>query len=509
MTTESLAVAFQPLLLRLFDFLADHPEIRTEVGRAAKALATWSEADASPERPTLPIVVSKSSEPSVVVEPIPARPEPVVVKAVPIPADFRIPIRSTLDDEPQIAAVRPLSEYEPAQGSPAEIAARCRLKAETTRLLTDGQANLSYESRGELMRQANELRQCRLWMLELGAKPPTAWRNLAAAYEAAAAAAEMIAGWNNQAEAEHERKASDVLHLAAEAQAVLYAAVESIGADRPDYDQIAVFKIIRDEGDRARVFIKRYLTRSDKADPANGPDVKRRIAELTGVLKKPVADPEKEVTKLLKNLRFKLKPLDADPSGATVEWPRVYAVIGDLMEQHRVPPSHIELREILMPVLSVAPTDDVPNAADRALREARRHLEELNEPIDEPIERASYSAEVSEVRSMLSGKIVVFIGGQARRYAKSALEDAFDLEECNWICTPDHTSTSVFEAPIARANVAVVLLATRWSNHDYQNVKAFCINYGKLFVKLPTGYHPNQVASEILDQIGDKLRAGR
>ncbi len=51
-----------------------------------------------------------------------------------------------------------------------------------------------------------------------------------------------------------------------------------------------------------------------------------------------------------------------------------------------------------------------------------------------------------------------------------------------------------------------MLLATRWSSHDYQNVRQFCVKHGKLFVKLPAGYHPNRVAHEILGQVGHKLR---
>ena len=41
----------------------------------------------------------------------------------------------------------------------------------------------------------------------------------------------------------------------------------------------------------------------------------------------------------------------------------------------------------------------------------------------------------------------------------------------------------------------------------YQNVKDFCDRYGKMFVKLPAGYHPNQVAHQVLAQAGDRLRS--
>ena len=84
---------------------------------------------------------------------------------------------------------------------------------------------------------------------------------------------------------------------------------------------------------------------------------------------------------------------------------------------------------------------------------------------------------------------------------------AFDLRELNWVSVPDHSSTALFEAPIARPNVAVVIIATRWICHDYQNVREFCVKHGKHFVKLPAGYHPNQIAAAILSQVGQKLHA--
>ena len=58
-------------------------------------------------------------------------------------------------------------------------------------------------------------------------------------------------------------------------------------------------------------------------------------------------------------------------------------------------------------------------------------------------------------------------------------------------------------------SVAVVLLAIRWSNHDYDNVRDYCERYGKPLVRLPGGYNANQVAHHILMQAGDRLRDAR
>ena len=53
----------------------------------------------------------------------------------------------------------------------------------------------------------------------------------------------------------------------------------------------------------------------------------------------------------------------------------------------------------------------------------------------------------------------------------------------------------------------MVLLAIRWSSHSFGDVQEFCDRHGKLLVRLPSGYNPNQVAHQILAQVGHRLRA--
>ena len=110
---------------------------------------------------------------------------------------------------------------------------------------------------------------------------------------------------------------------------------------------------------------------------------------------------------------------------------------------------------------------------------------------------------------MLRGREVVLIGGQARPVHKAALMRAFGLTDVRWLATPEHTSFTYFEPDIAREEVALVLLAIRWSNHDYDNVRGYCEAYDKPLIRLPGGYNANQVAHHILAQAGDRLRAAR
>ena len=109
---------------------------------------------------------------------------------------------------------------------------------------------------------------------------------------------------------------------------------------------------------------------------------------------------------------------------------------------------------------------------------------------------------------MLGGRSVVLIGGICRRESQKMLKTALGLKELIWIETKEHQSIGVFEPVIARSDVALVLLAIRWSSHAFGDVKQFCDRHGKPLVRLPGGYSPNQVAAQILAQCSEQLDDG-
>jgi hypothetical protein len=153
---------------------------------------------------------------------------------------------------------------------------------------------------------------------------------------------------------------------------------------------------------------------------------------------------------------------------------------------------------------SLPDRDDLPHGFRLVLREIDRFLATRTPPscaaaTHEP------TSEVKEVRRLLGGRCVVLIGGICRREAQQALERALGLEELTWIETKEHQSIGAFEASIARPDVALVLLAIRWSSHAFGDVKQFCDRHGKPLVRLPGGYSPNQVAAQILAQGSEQL----
>jgi len=114
---------------------------------------------------------------------------------------------------------------------------------------------------------------------------------------------------------------------------------------------------------------------------------------------------------------------------------------------------------------------------------------------------------VKKVARLLGGKSIVLIGGLRRRDSQDALRRAFGLSSLFWIETREHQSIESFKPIIARPEVAMVLLAIRWSSHGFGEIRHCCDRYGKPLVRLPGGYSPNQVAAQILAQSSEQLGA--
>ncbi|MBX9580987.1 MAG: hypothetical protein K2X87_11820, partial [Gemmataceae bacterium] len=336
---------------------------------------------------------------------------------------------------------------------------------------------------------------------------PRAWDDLAGAFAVAADAALMLHAWEEATGPLADRHAGRVLGLAAEAQSTLLYAVADVRDVKTDYDQVQLFAHVRSVARDRQVFVPKFLKREDRAKPESWPDVSRRVQEQAALFRA-VGDRDKARQKALKNLKFKVGKLREGGDGAAGEWPRVFELVDELVAGG-LPASNAELRDLLLPVLEDIPDDPPPPAAvGLVLREVDRYLE--TRPEAEPAARSSRpSAEVAEVADLLQGRELVLIGGQARQQHKAALCRAFGLADIRWVCTPDHTSFTVFEPDIARPEVAVVVLAIRWSNHDYDGVKSYCEAYDKPLIRLPGGYNANQVAHHILAQAGDRLRASR
>ncbi|MFO0851544.1 MAG: hypothetical protein U0871_23740 [Gemmataceae bacterium] len=499
--SDELLAAARPLLDRLAETLAGNEPLRRQLADLARATATWLDA--------LPRQEPVAADPAPPAVQAPAAPPPAV--ALPdLPRDVwvRFPLAATTPAPP---APRPVEDDELSLVPLGTLAARCRVKADAARWvggrLTATSAPYAGPDEAELRQRADALPDCFLWML--ADRPlvpsPRVWADLAGAYSTAAAGAELLAAWEALPAAAQERHQEEVLRLAAEAQSLLMYAVSDTRGVRQDFEQIQLFVRVREHTRRRQVFIPRYLKRDDYKDPATWPELADRLGAAAAAVRE-AGGRDKARQKTLNNLRFKLRKLRDDPAANADEWPRVLELIDEAVGGG-LPPSHAELRDLLLPVMDRMPDEaDASPGVGLVLREVDRYLAERPQE-EPPAAPEPPGPDLAEVGSMLRGREVVLIGGQVRPAHKAALIRAFDLADVRWLSTPEHTSYTVFEPDIARPEVAVVLLAIRWVSHSYAEIDQFCQRYGKPLVRLRAGYNPNQVAHQILTQAGQRLRA--
>jgi hypothetical protein len=390
------------------------------------------------------------------------------------------------------------------------IEARCRLKAEGARWAAtrrrrlaeraDYQTEIVPQDR-DVIARAKELPDCFLWMNHPSGPLPedlSLLEDVAGCFETLANAVALLRG--TTAEGEDNPDAFErALDLAAEAQSALRAAVNRIDGP-PDKDQTQVFAWLKATAQDRQLFIRRFMRSDDAANPAEWAYLDARIDALGAELEE-VRKRARHRKKLLGKLRYLVRSVAA---GEEDRWPALAAAVDELV-QAGVPPSNRELRELLLQVLEDIPDlPDPPRGFGLALRELDRYLESRPPDADETVPPEP-TAEVREVARLLGGKSVVLIGGGRRPNALEALKAAFGLKDLFWITTREHQSLEGFEPYVARPDVAVVLLAIRWSSHSFGDVKQFCDRHGKPLVRLPGGYNPNQVARQVLEQCSGRL----
>lgn len=509
--SESLVAALAPLLARASTFLQANPELRNEVVTAARAIATWAEQ-------LLP-ASALATTPPVTVPPVevPAPPRDSVLDQLVVPVP--VAARSSVVLAP-VPTPAPVGEHgrEFVPLPLTTVAARCRLKSAAAKIMSRKAAGATDTAAEEdaLRTQADAIPDCGLWMLDPHGYPRSkaVWDDLAGGFQVVAAAADLLRVWASNGP--DLAVGQEVLTHAAEAQSMLLYAVADVGWVTRDHEQVQMFVHIREMGKQHQIYVPRFLRREDPADPKNWPNLAERLKALTGKFK-PVAgvvavngavgDATKVRQKALGNLKFKLRKLADHPSELTDEWPRVVELL-DQAVTAGVQPSSLELRELLLPVYDNLPDGlSTTVGAERVFRAIELYRDSLVTTSEHEEPDPTPSVEVLRAKELLGGKELVMIGGQRRPHHVAALRQSLGLADVRWLTSPDHTSFTVFEPDIARPEVAVVVLAIRWSNHDFTEVQRYCEKYSKPLVRLRAGYNPNQVAHHVIAQAGERLSA--
>jgi hypothetical protein len=288
------------------------------------------------------------------------------------------------------------------------------------------------------------------------------------------------------------------LNLLAEGQSMLRRALLRLRAP-DDPDQLAVYQIVRDEAARSRIFLRKHMRSDDLADPAGWPGLLSRI-EAIAASGHQSRQQDERVNRMREHLDLVRGGVNPEQ-----EWRAVIEAVEEAIDEG-TPPSNREIRDLLLPMIDDLPDrEDLPPGFRLVLREIDRYL-----AIRTPPQRATPGyvppAEVKEAARLLGGRSAVLIGGSRRREPQASLKRALGLKELIWIETKEHQSIESFEPVIARPDVALVLLAIRWSSHAFGDVRQYCVRHGKPLVRLPGGYGAHQVAVQVLAQASEWLR---
>lgn len=526
--TDSFRNAVAAALDRIVELAAEDVELRGALRQAADACLSETQR-ARLCRSLLTVLGAADAPAPPVAEPTPSRPDPAP-RVIETPPPDVLPVHEALSrltlgsaaatDPPAGEATPPSETWDGARTAASRfvpdeelplITERCRIKADTVRWLveTAGRNGSGEADREDFIARAKSVPNCYLWMLYLGS-PDAATRSLfedlAGAYDAAAEASQLLHLLAPDADLLPEA-IPQALELAAEAQSALRTAVRAIKPEF-DVDQDHLYNWLKRTGAERHVYIPRHMRVDDPADPAHCRDLVERlrgVGEQLGALR----ERRKRRKRLWNNLRYVSTQLQQSDGSADYLWTKLIGIVNELVEGGE-PPSSRDIRDCLLPIVDMMPDldSDLPGTAELVLRELDAYL--VARPIvDASTSRApQWSPETRRVAQLVAGRSVVLIGGLRRRPQEDALKAAFRLTDLIWVSAPEHTSIERFAPAVADPDVALVLLAIRWSSHSYGEVKVFCDQHGKPLVRLPGGYHPNQVAAQILAQCSDRLSAG-
>lgn len=520
MKTESLVELLVEITVRLKALASEDVRFRSQLRQLAQIILD--------ETDVVQLTLGPSTEKA---EPIQVTPE-IALEASPSNEGESLTLLQAVADTPPPASVlpeltlgkaKPIADIQPVTvtfSSPLPaitdadlplIESRSRLKAEgarwaasRSRLLGEG---ADYQNEiapidGDIISRARAIPDCFLWMCHPSGPSPTnlnLWDDVAGCFEAVADGLSLLRQIQSQPE-DGQAVLENALDLLAEGQSALRIAIDAIDRTE-DADQARVFEWLKQTAYEKQIYIQRHMRIDDPADPTQWSNLSGRIEAVESQWQQ-TQKRAKERRRLLGKVRYKLSQLTGNSEHDDGQWEQIVKTVEELLS-NGLPPSNTDLRELLLPKLDGLPDlPDFPNGFRSVLREIDRVLANRPQP-ETPT--SQLAKEVNEVAKRLKNRSVVLIGGDRRPASYQSIKEAFSLKELIWIETREHQSIEGFEPFIARPDVALVLLAIRWSSHAFGEVDAFCRRHGRPLVRLPGGYNPNQVALQIMNQCSERL----
>ena len=517
-------------LLIVRHFLLDAVKNQPELREALSHLSQWLSDITKAQEPAAPIAPDSAAVPVAIVVPAPTAP-PQQVPLMLGGAATLINVPGTSDEAKaaRLAAERTRNEGWsvntsspiPAPMAPVDMATvntRCLIKAEGCDWAAhyreqweDDYADHTRRkaSYDDIIARARALPNCYVWPLNPRLSVPASHRmaQYAQAYRNLAHAAELAHSIHRDGPHGGEWLL-EAYTLLAQAQSALRAALE-VDALYSDSDQEEAFRWLRTRTSEDRVLVPRHMKLEDPADFADSDDLTHRLNTLRTRLSD-LRQQGSQKRAMLGKARYHARFLQANPGPESLaDWRKFVEAINALVDMG-VPPSDVEIRDLMVPIIDQAPDGyEFPPNVERVMESVDEYLgARESDDSAEPRQRA-VSPEVAEVAALLEGQVIVLIGGQVRPQSKRALERDLHLAELRWVPAAHHQSHYMFESAIARPETALVMLAIRWASHSFENVDELCRRYGKPYVRLPGGYSPNQVAKQIIEQVGQQVRNAR
>lgn len=398
------------------------------------------------------------------------------------------------------------------------IEERCRLKAASCRLFIErrGAAAGSERERDALARmnamlaRGKALPGCFLWVFWRQETPPddATLARIADCYDALAEGAALVRRIDEAEKGRRTEEEASAMRLLAEADSALRVALEETWLTEDDRDQSEAHLWLRRETAWRRVYVERFMSLDDPADPEGAGGLRERIAGAGGRLEARLAA-AKGVRAELGRIRYHagqvVKNRGEDSAG---DWSRIADAVRRL-EGLGVLASDARIAEAVGPGAGALWAEGseggevLRGVAARAAALAGVEGEAEDPAAAEPRE---WSARVLAVRDLLRGKRMVIIGGEPNEQAAERLTRAFELEEAEWVELAEHGPGGPMRAPIGRPDTAVVVVIVKLTGHLHADeARAHAAAAGKPCVLLSGGYNPERVAVEVLEQASERL----
>ncbi|MEZ5977478.1 MAG: hypothetical protein R3F34_04590 [Planctomycetota bacterium] len=300
----------------------------------------------------------------------------------------------------------------------------------------------------------------------------------------------------------------ELLQDVAEAQSALRAALLDFGL-RDDVDQFTAFSWVREQARENQVYVERHMRVDDAADPGRWGDLAERLVRWRSHVdaKQREGAAAREEHRLLGKLRFEAGKIAAATSESErcERWSTVVRTLDEWIAGGR-PPSNVELCDLLEGLVEDLPSEVVTtDAADLVFRAVAQRAALVRSSPSDAAEVRRPGPMASEARKLLSGRVMVMLGGERRAVEEQRLCEDLGLRELRWIGTRAHRSLDPLAEQILRPEVDLVVMLVRFSDHAFADLREMTERAGKVWVRARGGYGSERIAHEILEQASGRL----